>query len=400
MSNANRNDLLKKLLLSGGHKARLWAAVGALCIGTVLLLFSVLIWWNFRELLYGKKQNDSLGATFLVIGKKVTQENMGDPKATVYSKEEIDSVKIAPQVQDAGIITANRFPAYVVMGGRLELATELPLESVPDHFIDNLPQEWKWTPGSTDLPIIVSSQFLDIYNYKFAPGQGLPQLSEASVKAIGLRLKVGGDNGETFIAHVVGFSDRISSVLAPQSFIDYGNEKYSKQGMNAAPSQLIIKAGDLSDLKFVSFLQRHNYTTNTENLRWSRVRAIAEVVSAATGILAILLLGIGALVFVLFIELTISRSRQSITLLQQIGYSAGDISGFMTKRFLPLIAIAGCTSMLLAAAGQYIACKEAATQNLVLPVLPGLPVLLALLASMTLLTWLVVRAIRRAVKGE
>ena len=381
------------------HSSRLWAALIALCIGTTLLLLSVMIWWNFSELLYGNKQNDTLGSTFLIIGKRVTQQNMGIANATVFQQTDIDSLKSAPQVQEVGVITSNHFPVYAIMGGKLPLATDLPLESVPDRFIDKLPEDWKWQPGSRDLPIIVSSQFLDIYNYVFAPSQGLPQLSEASVKSIALNLKVGeGEKAEVFSAHVVGFSDRIGSVLAPQSFIDYGNKVHAKSGLATAPSQLILKAKDPSDVKFGNYLQQHDYATNSQNLRWSKIRAIVEVVTSATGVLALLLMGIGTLVFILFIELTIARAQHSLTLLLQVGYGPKYLSGFMIRRFLPMVLGTVIVSMIITIVGQAIASTLVKAQGLVLPMLPGWPVWAALLVSTSILVLLVTRSISGAIR--
>ncbi len=399
MSDIVQKKMLKKLLLRSQNRSRLWAAIAALCVGTTLLLLSVMIWWNFRELLYGKSQNDTLGSTYLVIGKKVTEQNMGNATATLFTPQDIDSLKIAPQVEDIGLIKSNYFPVYAVMGGKLPLATDLPLECVPDKFIDKMPADWKWEPGSVYLPIIVSSQFLDVYNYVFAPSQGLPQLSEASVKSLALNLKVGsGDNTETVIAHVVGFSDRIGSVLAPESFIEYGNKKYGKPGMSDRLSQLIVKAKDPSDVKFANYLESHNYTTNSQNLRWSKIRAIVEVVTGATGILALLLMGIGTLVFILFIELTIARAQHSVTLLLQLGYSPRYLSRFMTNRFLPMILGTVLASMAIAFAAQVAASIAVQSQGLVLSTLPGWPVWAALLLSTAILIGLVNKSISDAIK--
>src|ERR1700742_3377945 len=116
--------MLKKLLLRTQHSSRLWAALASLCVGTTLLLLSVMIWWNFRELLYGKNQNDTLGSTFLIIGKRVTEQNMGVPNATIFTQPDIHSLKLAPQVQDVGVITSNHFPVYAMMGGKLPLSTD------------------------------------------------------------------------------------------------------------------------------------------------------------------------------------------------------------------------------------------------------------------------------------
>ncbi len=391
--------MLKKLLMRTQHRSRLWAALLALCVGTTLLLLSVMIWWNFRELLYGKNQEDTLGSTFLVIGKRVTEQNMGSPNATVFQQTDIDSLKLAPQVQEVGVISSNHFPVYAMMGGKLPLSTDLPLESIDDKFIDKMPEDWKWQPGSRNLPIIISSQFLDIYNYVFAPSQGLPQLSENSVKSIALNLKVGeGEHSEIFSAHVVGFSDRIGSVLAPQSFINYGNKMYGKQGMATAPSQLILKTKDPSDTKFAEYLQRHDYATNSQNLRWSKIRAIVEVVTSATGILALLLMGIGTLVFILFIELTIAHAQHSLTLLIQVGYSPHYLSRFMIKRFLPMVFGTVIVSMVFTVIAQLLAATFVKSQGLVLPLMPGWPVWAALAVSTGILALLVTQSISGAIK--
>ena len=401
MSENAQKSMLKKLLLRTQHRSRLWAALIALFVGTTLLLLSVLIWWNFDELLHGKNQADTLGSTFLVIGKRVTEQNMGNARATVFTPQDVSDLQRAPQVQDIGIITSNHFPVYATMGGRLAMETDLPLESVPDKFIDNMPSDWQWQPGNLNLPIIVSSQFLDIYNYVFAPSQALPQLSQNSVKNIALNLKVGsGDKTETFSAHIVGFSDRIGSVLAPQSFIDYGNKTYGQPGTEQAPSQLILKAKDPSDTHFGSYLKQHDYTTNSQNLRWSKMRAIVELVTTATGILALLLMGIGTMVFILFIELTIARAQHSLTLLLQIGYGPRYLTRFMTNRFLPMVLSTVLAAMISTIAGQSVMSSIALKQGLVLPLIPGWQVWAALAVSTTVLVILVSRSISNAIAKQ
>ena len=394
----NRNTILRKLLLRTGNRSRLWAALIALCVGTTLLLATVLIWWNFNELLYGRDRNDSLGSTFLIVGKKVTEQNMAVKGAVNFTDQDVADMQQAPQVQEVGTITSNHFPIYATMGGNLAMATDLPLESVPDKFLDNMPGDWKWQPGDKQLPIIVSSQFLDLYNYVFAPSQGLPQLSEGSVKSIGLTLKVGsGGNVETYIAHVVGFSDRIGSVLAPASFIQYGNQKFGRSGTTGAPTQLILRTKDPSDVKFAGYLKEKNYTTNSQNLRWSRIRSVVEVVTSATGILALLIMGISTLVFVLFIELTVARARDSITLLLQLGYSPSSLSRFMSARFLPLVLGAVSVSAIIVLVAQFTASSLSASSGLRLATVPGWQVWAAWLISSALLTMLVTRAIRSAI---
>ena len=397
MSEKKRTEMLRRLLIGNRSKSRLVGALLSLLVGTTLLLLSVMIWWNFKELLYGKNQYDTLGSTFLVIGKKVTQENISE--AHTFSPQDVDALSKVPEVQDVGILTSNHFPAYARLGGKLAFNTDIFMEAAPDRFLDNMPDEWQWKEGSTDLPIILSSQFLDLYNYLFAPGQGLPQLSESSIKAIAVNIEVGTGPGMLkYTAHVVGFSDRISSVLAPASFIAYNNKIFGKPG-DVQPSRLILKAKDPSNTTFANYLQNHNYTTNSQNMRWSKIRAIVEVVSSATGVLSLLLMGSGALVFIVFIELTIAKAQHSLTLLLEIGYSPQYLGKFMMKRFLPLVIVTILISVAIAIAAQIAISVLIKKQMLTLPAFPGWPVWAALLISSTILFTLITKSILRAIKS-
>jgi len=390
--------LLRKLLLSSKGNSRLWAALLALCIGTTLLLLSVMIWWNFQQLLEGKADNDSLGSTFMTISKKVTDENMAQPKATLFTPGEIDAVKNAPQVRDVGALTSNRFPVYATLNASFGFATEMFLEAVPDRFMDKKPEDWYWQPSSMQVPIIISSDFLNLYNYGFALSKGLPQLSENSIQSLAFELKVGaGENTATYRAHVAGFSDRITSVLVPQAFIDYCNKAYANQE-SAPPSRLIVRVADPSDKAFIQYLQANNYTTNSEQLRWSRLRGVVEIVSSATGLLALLLLGIGALVFILFIELTIARAQHSLSLLLQLGYSPRYLGRFMMQHFFPLLLLTAAVSMAIATLVQSACADWIKQMHLTLPEYPGWPIWAALAISVLILLVLVSRSIVMSIR--
>lgn len=400
MKNTKQEKLLRKLILGRRSNNRLWMALVAVFTGTVLLLLSVMIWWNFKEVLQGKNDSDSLGSTFLTISKEVTDENMGKPRTTLFTYTEIDALNSLPQVKDVGVLTSNRFPVYATLSARLGFSTEMFLEAVPDRFIDSKPIDWAWQPGSTRVPIIISSDFLNLYNYGFALSQGLPQLSKSSIKALAFDLVIGkGANAEIFTANVVGFSDRISSVLVPQSFIDYGNQKLAPE-MVTMPSRLIVKVSDPSNEQFVKFLSSRNYTTNSELLRWNKLRRVVDAVSSATGLLAILLMAIGAMVFILFIELTVARAQESLKLLLTLGYSPRYLSVFMLKRFIPLLIVVLMLSGVVAIVAQQQASVWVKSMELQIAEFPGWPVWLALVVSIAILVLFVSRAVMVSIRKK
>lgn len=366
-------QILQKLLLEGASGKRLWASLLAMCVGTLLLFASILIWWNFHQLLYGKASGDDLGSTFLTVSKRVTNENMGHPDLTIFSQKEADELRHAPQVQDLGVVQALQPRAYMRMqlGSGVGFSTIMVLESVPDRFMDKKPADWSWKPGSSTIPIILSSSFLSLYNYAFAPSQGLPQLSEETIKALPFQLEIGsGVDVQNYTARVAGFSDRITSVLVPESFVQYANGNTSNTG---SPSRIILRIDDPSSTKFAKFLSERNYVTNSEMLRWSRFRAIVETVASVTGVLAILLLGVSLLVFTLFIELTIARARDDVQRLLEIGFSPKMMKSFLYKRFVPLLIGAVGLALVLAILLQVLAHFYGARSGLHFSMIPGWP---------------------------
>jgi hypothetical protein len=383
-------QIAAKLLFSVNGGSRFSISLLALWSGCILLLVAVAVWWNFNTLINSNGNHSA--STFLIVSKTVTNENMGRPGSTVFNSDDIALLRTAPQVKELGILTSNHFPAYALVGGKLAFSTDLPLESMPDIFLDTLPADWQWQPGSRVVPVVLSTQFLDIYNYVFAPSQGLPQLSQSSVKSIGITLKAG---NETFIAHVTGFSDRINSVLVPQSFMEYGNSHYAIPGTAAGPSRLILKVGDPNDKSFGQFLEQHNYYTSDQNLRWNKIRSIVEVVAGATGVIALIILGISMLVLILFIELTVSRAKQSIVLLLELGYSPAMLSSLLNKRFLPRIVLTLVSALMLVLVLQFAVSKSVTDSGLQLPAIPGSPVWAVFIANLLIISAVITRSVRR-----
>lgn len=323
---------------------------------------------------------------------------MGDKSAIHFSEDEIEQLRRSARVQDVGILTPAAFKVAASLGnGQLNFYTLLFLEAAPDKFMDKRPEAWQWQEGQNTLPIILSRDFLNMYNYIFAPSQGLPQLSENSIKALGFNLIINeGTAQRNFRAQVEGFSDRISSVLVPQSFIDYGNAHFSG-GIRVLPSRLILKVDDPSDKAFVSMLESKGYTTNSEQLRWNKMRSVVEIVSGATGILALLLMGVGILVFVLFVELTMSKARDSVRLLIQLGYSPHRLGKFLSSKFIPIALSTVFISLMLGIAIQYAAFLLGHKLQLTIPAFPGWPVWSAAGAVFLILGWQIRRSISASI---
>lgn len=233
------NILLRKLIKTGAGRIRFAMAMIGLSVAMVLILSAVQLQSNYNELLHGSANKDSI-ANFLVINKILTDQNL---KNTTLSTAEIDDMKAQSFTDAVGILSSSRFKASIQSSSsQFPFYTDIAFESVPDSFLDVSTKEWNWDESSNFIPIIVPGMFLDIYNFQFSLSQGLPQLTRDVVKMIFFQVNMYDANGtpHSMRGRVVGFSDRISSLLVPQSFMDWANSRYGGMG-NGAPSRIIIR---------------------------------------------------------------------------------------------------------------------------------------------------------------
>ena len=325
--------LLKKLIRSGVGRKRFIMAVVGLSIAMLLILAAVQLQANYNDLLHSKTNQDSI-ANFLVLNKVLNDQNIG---ATALSDTEVSDIKKQPFVESVGLLTPSRFKASIQSASdRFPFFTDIAFETVPGDFIDVTSKDWKWDETADFVPIIAPNMFLDFYNFQFSFSQNLPQLTQQVVKMITFKINVYGPNGPiTFNGRVVGFSDRISSLLVPREFMNWGNTHFGRN-QQSKPSRVIIRTKDPGNPKLVEYLKEKNLATDADKTRFSRYRQVVDIVvniSWATGTIMLLF---ALLIFTLFIQLTIASCKQEITLLITLGASPKQLRKFLMRQFFPI----------------------------------------------------------------
>jgi hypothetical protein len=378
------NKIILKLLRPQQQKSKMYASWLGLCIGILLLFIAGLSWFNFRTLLSSKGKEEAM-SSYIVLGKAVTNESMlGDRNQKFFSPIDIQNLKQVPGVTDVGFLVDNKFPVSASMGGNLGFYTEMFLGAVEDKYLDQMPEDWHWHKGQQTLPIIMSTDFLNLYNYGFALSQGLPQLSPSSIKALPFEISVARGQ-EKFRAQIVGFTDRISTIIVPESFMATMNAIYAPQA-SKDPSRIIVKVNDPSDATFINYLKSHQYTTNSEQLRWQKIRNIVDAVVSSVGLVALVVVGLALLSFMLFIENTVQKAKSHIQLMKQIGYAPKALRKTLIRFFIPWILSAILIAILIACAIQWAMMQWVKTMELELPINNLLVIIaLALLLIVTLL---------------
>ncbi len=324
--------LLKKLIRNSAGHARYTIAITGLSLAVFLLLAAVQIQVNYNELLHSKSNQDSV-ANFLVINKVLTDANMGK---TALEDAVINDIKAQSFTQSVGLLTPGRFKASIQSNSdRFPFYTDISFESVPKEFIDVSGTEWTWNEAAPYVPIIIPNMFLDFYNFQFSLSQDLPQLTPDIVKMIVFRVTVYGPKGTaSFNGKIVGFSDRVSSMLVPSEFMEWGNRNFASETLKN-PSRLIIRTKDPGDPALTNYLRKHQLTTDAEKTRFSKYRKVVDAVVAISGVTGALMLLFALLVFTLFIQLTIASCKEEVNLLIVLGAAPQQLSRFLMSRFFP-----------------------------------------------------------------
>ena len=241
---------IKPLLLTGTSTSSRWLSYAGLAIGVLLLLCSLQMFINIQQLLERNNIRKD-GYDFLSITKKVTNENMGQDNR--FDMKDIDEMKAQPFIENAAALTPNRFKVIASAGDMIPFSSDIFIEALDDEFIDTVPPNFTWKEGQEVVPVIFSSDFLEMYNV-FAPSYGLPQLSEATASNVVLNLRVEGRLGEqNFRAMIVAFSDRVNSFLVPKTFLDWANKNL--EGVDSVKaSRVFIKTKDANNPELLKYL--------------------------------------------------------------------------------------------------------------------------------------------------
>ena len=319
------------LVTEKGSASRLFTYVG-LGTGILLLLCSLQMYLNLDGLLTEKNVRKQ-GFDYVAISKVITNDNMG--RDNRFTPAEVDKIKQEPFVEDAAALASNQFRAMISAGNIIPFSTDIFLEAIDEDFIDTVPPSFKWVPGQKHVPIIFSSDYLEMYNI-FAPSQDLPQLSPESISAVNIILECSGPGGvHTFTAGIVALSDRINSVLVPESFLSFANKNIGYNAQSPA-ARIFIKTQDANNTEFVNFIENNGFRINKDKMRFGRIKGMLQGVVSGLGVFAVLVVLLSLMLFTFYLKLMVARSRENLQLLMTLGYSPKWLERTVSKKWLPV----------------------------------------------------------------
>lgn len=314
-------------------------------------------------------EDSFISKDYVIISKTVsTAGTIGLGGSTTFDADEIADIKAQPWVRDVGVFTAADFnvDAILNIGGR-GISTQLFFEAIPDRFFDFSSDKWTFTAPAGDaatadpdevqqieIPVVMSKDYLTLYNFGFAAARGFPQLNERLVQQMPLKFRLAG-NGHNDIVNgrVVGFSSRINTIAVPLDFIDWANDRYSP-GDSLPPSRLIIEANTPGDPAIAKYLDANSYERagdTADNSRANYFLTVAMTIVIAVGAIITIL---AFFILMLSIYLLLQKNKRKLHDLMLLGYSPTQVARpyFMLVGLINLTVL-GLAIIVMLVAGNY-----------------------------------------------
>lgn len=281
----------------------------------------------------GNGSDDSfISRDYMIVSRHVSDINTLKGKTAGFSPDDIAELREQPWVENIGEFTPSRFHVNgaVEFGGR-GMSTHLFFESIPDEFFDIKPEGWGFNPADSTaiVPIVISRDYLALYNFGFAASRGMPQVSEQLVGSVPLELSLSG-NGKRVrrTGEIVGFSSRLNTIAVPEAFMQWANAEFGDDTADAEVARLIIETNDPGNPAIAKYLEENGIEVSGEKLNQGRAAYFLSIVSAVVIVIGLVICALSFFILMLSISLLLQKNKDKIHDLMMLGYTPRQVGGY------------------------------------------------------------------------
>lgn len=269
-----------------------------------------------------------LKADYLILSKRVGTADVFTGRGHEFSGSEIDDLSAQPFVTDVGKFTSTnyRVDASLSVNGIPLMKTDFFFESVPDDFVDVSSSEWEYRPGDKRVPIILPRSYINMYNFGFAQTRSLPKISEGLLGMIDLGILIRGNGQEErFHGKVIGFSNRLNTILVPQSFMDWSNARFAP-GEPTKSTRLIVQVGNPADERVTTYLEKKGYEVESDKLAAEKTTYFLRMVVSLVMVVGLVISVLSFYILMLSVYLLVQKNASKLESLLLIGYSPARVA--------------------------------------------------------------------------
>ncbi len=307
-------------------------------VGVAIVLLTLQLYVDIKPLL--TQQTDVFKAHTVTVSKNITLFKTGNKEGLYFDDAELQQLREQDFVAEVAQFTSASFStsASINLGaGMPALSTDLFFESVPNSYLDVQSDRWLWDSNSNFLPVIIPEDYLNLYNFGFAESQSLPVVSQGTIEQITFNIHVEG-NGKrrTFDSRIVGFSNKINSILVPEDFLQWANVEYGTMGqplptdtqLSTRSSRLLVELTDATDERIPAFFEQQGYNINKEELESGKLVFFFRFALLFLLAVAIIIIMLSMAFIIMSLNLIVQRNRNLFVNLYNIGYSPARIARF------------------------------------------------------------------------
>ena len=324
-------------------------------IGTFLGLFFLFTSLHFLHKIYTYGENsEMLSKNTIVIQKKVTSGPLLGLNNPEFSDEQIDEVRSMEFVESCDPIRSNTFDVVLSIDDPLIPAfnSNIYVQSVHEDYLDVKTDHWDWDEGSKTLPIIMPRDFLMMMN-NFLSASNIPQLSDDLVLDLKIDLNIGPRNyRETIHSRIVGFTNELSSILVPESFLHWSNQKYGEKEKEVI-SQLVVKSKDGQFGLLENYLKENEFESKKSQLLIAKLKSTLGVLLTIISAISLLAVFLSILVLIQYLQLIMTKNDYEIRTLLRLGHAPNQLIQVFLRYFMSLFSVVVVLSLLLFIPAKY-----------------------------------------------
>jgi len=308
-------------------------SIGQFCGFALANLFGMIIilagFQFYKDVLPVFTSEDSfMKADYLMVTKHIGTTNTISGQSTTFSNRDIEDLSQQSFIKKVGAFTSTNYKIDTRMGinGQQILNTEMFFESVPDEFVDINLRDWHYNAGDTIVPIILPRTYINMYNFGFAQSHSLPQISDGLMGMIELQMLARGNNKQQqFKGKVVAFSSSISSILVPQSFMDWSNENFAPNE-DVQPVRLLIEVTNPADENVTSYMEDNGLDIESDKLNAEKTTYFLRLVVSLVMVIGLIISILSFYILMLSIYLLVQKNTVKLQNLLLIGYQTKTVA--------------------------------------------------------------------------
>ncbi len=293
-------------------------------------MFIVLLGFQFYNdvLPVFTSQDSFMKADYLIVSKKIGAASAISGRTNTFSIAEADDLAGQRFTKNVGKFTSTEYKVDANMGvnGQSILNSEMFFESVPDKFVDVPLQDWTYQEGSREVPIILPRTYINMYNFGFAQTHSLPKISDGLVGMIDFKIFIHGNgHRDEFKGKVIGFSNRLNTILVPQKFMDWSNGYYAP-GQKSDPTRLIVEVGNPADDNITKYLDKKGFEVESDKLQAEKTTYFLKMIVSLVMVIGLVISLLSFYILMLSIYLLVQKNSSKLENLLFIGYSPAKVA--------------------------------------------------------------------------